>query len=103
MSFISVLKKIEEDVTIGINAAIPIVGSFAPGIGLILTAIGKGLNVLQDKGADPEKVSPSIQAIATQCTIMQHSGVCTWDANCTACCAPQKQKPKQWTATVQAP
>ena len=103
MSFLSVLKKIEEDVTIGINAAAPIIGSFSPGIGLILTAIGKGLNILEEKGTNPDQVSPAIQAIATHCAIMQHSGVCTWDANCTACCAPQKKQGKQWTATVVQP
>jgi hypothetical protein len=97
MGFLNVLKKIEQDITIGINAAAPIVGSFMPGVGLILTSIGKGLNVLEEKKADADGVSPSVQAIATQCTIMQHSGACTWDANCTACCAPQKTKDKkQW-------
>lgn len=88
MSFISVLHKIEEDVTIGINAALPIVGTFSPGIALVLSAIAKGLQVLEEKKVDAANVRPLVQAIATNCTIMQHQKLCTWTPSCTACINP---------------
>lgn len=88
MSFRSVLKKIETDIEIGINAAAPIIDAFDPQIGLILTAIGKGLAVLEKSKTDPNVVSPVIQSITTTCSIMQHKGACTKDQNCTACCCP---------------
>jgi hypothetical protein len=88
MSFRSVLSHIEQDISIGLEVATPIVGTFNPAIGLILGAIGKGLAILEKKNTDPEKVSPVIQAISTNCAVMQHAGVCSGNQNCTACCCP---------------
>jgi len=72
MSFLSVLKTIEADVTKGLEVAAPIVGTFVPAAGPILSEIAEVLLVLEGAGANTQtNISGLVQAVATVSAVKQ--------------------------------
>jgi hypothetical protein len=79
MSFLSILKTIETDVTKGLEIAAPIVGTFVPAAGPILVEIGNVLAALEgiNSPATPAQLSQVVQAVATTSAVKQHVAAVT--------------------------
>ena len=64
MSFLSTFSTIFKDIEAGIALAAPIVGTFAPNYGKILTEVGAVLDKIPVASMSPEHVSQVVQAAA---------------------------------------
>jgi len=73
MSFLKHLENIGVDILKGIQIASPIIGSFNPAIGAILTEVGTVIADLEQKGQtiNPSDMSALVTAISTVHTVKQ--------------------------------
>lgn len=73
MSLISVFKTIGEDVEKGISIAAPIIGTFVPAAGPILTDIVTVISALESEGKTPSssQMSTIVQSLSTANVIKQ--------------------------------
>jgi len=75
VSFISVLKTIGEDIEKGIQIAEPIIGTFLPAAGPLLTELAAIIAALENIGSTPANtnITPLTQAVATISAVKQFS------------------------------